>query len=77
MNADLKPISLDRAAKILAERYPEWAFDRLTLRRMCISRKIPYVAAPITSPKKFCSFRVRLAQLLETFQSWEKPSLKY
>ena len=77
MNADLKPISLDRAAKILAERYPEWAFDRLTLRRMCIARKIPYISAPITSPTKFCSFRVRLAELLSTFRSWERPSLKY
>ena len=77
MKNDLTPISLDRAARILAEKYPRWAFDRQALRRMCITRKIPYVAAPMASQTKFCSFRVRMAELLETFQEWEKPKLKY
>lgn len=77
MKNDLKPISLDRAARILEEKYPRWAFDRLTLRRMCIARKIPYIAAPIASQTKFCSFRVRMAELLATFAEWEKPKLKY
>lgn len=77
MNDDLKPISLVEAAKILAARYPEYAFDRQQLRRMCITGKIPHVARPICGMKRTMNYFVRMKALLHTFRSWEKPALKW
>lgn len=77
MNANLKPISLGTAARILEQRYPKWAFDRLALRRMCIDGKIPCMLIPMTSVRPAQNYRVRLAELLEVFQSWERKKLEW
>lgn len=66
-----KPISLGEAAAILEERYPQWAFNRLQLRRMCLSGKIPCQKIPMASARPAQNYKVRMGALLETFQSWE------
>lgn len=72
-----KPISLIEAAKILASKYPEYAFDRQQLRRMCIAGKIPCCNPPICGLKKAKSYLVRMEDIVKVFRSWEKPMLKW
>lgn len=77
MNPDIKPVSLIEASKILAARYPEYAFDRQQLRRMCIAGKIPCFTPPICGLKKTKNYFVRMDAILKVFRSWEKPMLKW
>lgn len=66
-----KPVSLSEAAAVLAERYPEYAFSARKLREMCDAKTVRCLLRPCKS-KSRCMYYVRVGELLNAFNSWER-----
>lgn len=71
---DEVPVSLYEAARVLRERYPQWAFTRSQLRQMCFNRVLPYMEVPQAGTRRRVLVVVRVAELVKRFEQMEvKP----
>lgn len=65
------PVSLPRAAAILQDEFPKYAFTENQLRQMCINRSIPYMEIPRGGRCRKVTWVVRIADLVRAFRKME------
>ena len=70
-----RPIGLAKAAAMLRERYPRWAFCTDELRHFCVMRAVPYVEIPRAGRIRPVVWKVRVADLLKAFRKMERRGL--
>jgi len=65
------PVSLARAEAVLRERFPQYAYSRYQLRRMCLNRVVPYMERPSGGRLRPTRYEVRIPLLLRAFRRME------
>ena len=69
-------MSLNKAAEVLAERYPEYAFSARVLREMCDARVVRCMMVPSNGLQRTCRYFVRPAQVVEDLRKYEVCNAK-
>lgn len=76
-SADRVPVSLPVAARVLQERFPEFAYSERRLRTMVQNGLVPFVHEPRgvcgrCNAGRAVSIKVRVRDLVQRFKTWER-----
>lgn len=77
---EIVPVPLKQAARLLEERYPEFAFSERQLRTMVKNGQVPRLLPPrgVVNRRgvhRSVSILVRVADLVRCFRSWERSAI--
>ncbi len=69
-----RPIGLAKAADVLRERYPKYAFSKDELRHLCTMGALPYLEVPRCGRLRPVAWKVRVSDLLREFRKMERKA---